>query len=67
MSTQNCQCDNQAKVLYDMYKVLGTLADIDINIDTSTCCPTGQARMVISGKTLTLYYTDGTVSTYTEQ
>ena len=61
---QDCQCENEAEVLYNMYKRLGTLADMDIN--TPVCCRSEQARMVISGKTLTLYYTDGTISTYTE-
>jgi hypothetical protein len=65
MSTQNCQCDNEAEVLYNMYKLLGTLADMDI--ETPVCCGSEQARMVISGKTLTLYYTDGSTATYTEQ
>jgi hypothetical protein len=60
---QDCQCDNEAKVLYDMYKLQGVLTDMDIS--TPVCCGTKEARMVISGKTLTLYYTDGTVSTYT--
>ena len=63
MST-NCQCENEAKVLYDMYVTLGTLEDMDI--DTPVCCGSKQARMVIAGKTLTLYYSDGTTSTYTE-
>lgn len=47
-----------------MYKTLGTLEDMDI--ETLVCCRTEHARMVISGKTLTLTYSDGTVSTYTE-
>lgn len=59
-----CQCENEAEVLYNMYKLQGTLKDMDIN--TPVCCGSEQARMVIAGKTLTLYYTDGTVSTYTE-
>lgn len=65
MSSPDCQCENEAEVLYNMYKTLGTLADIDIN--TPVCCRSEQARMVISGKTLTLYYTDGSVATYTEE
>jgi hypothetical protein len=65
MASQDCQCENEAEVLYNMYKRLGTLANIDI--DTPVCCRSEQARMVISGKTLTLTYSDGTVATYTEQ
>jgi hypothetical protein len=61
----DCHCDNEAKVLYDMYKVQNNLKDGEW--DTPVCCHSEQARMVIAGKTLTLYYTDGTVSTYTEQ
>lgn len=61
---KNCQCQNEAEVLYNMYKTLGTLEDIDI--ETKVCCRTEQARMVISGKTLTLTYSDGSISTYTE-
>jgi hypothetical protein len=64
MITKDCQCENEAEVLYNMYKILGTLTDMDI--DTPVCCGSEQARMVIAGKTLTLYYTDGIVSTYTE-
>ena len=63
-SNINCQCQNEAQVLYNMYKTLGTLEDMDI--ETLVCCRTEHARMVISGKTLTLTYSDGTVSTYTE-
>ena len=59
----NCHCENEAEVLYKMYVTLGTLADCDI--ETPVCCQSEQARMVISGNTLTLYYTDGTTSTYT--
>ena len=59
-----CQCENEAEVLYNMYKLQGTLKDMDI--ETPVCCGSEQARMVIAGKTLTLYYTDGTVATYTE-
>ena len=61
----DCHCDNEAKVLYDMYKVQNNLKDGEW--DTPVYCHSEQARMVIAGKTLTLYYTDGTVSTYTEQ
>lgn len=64
MST-GCQCENEAKVLYDMYKKMGNLKDMDV--ETPVCCRSEHARMVISGKTLTLYYTDGTTSTYTEK
>ena len=63
-SNINCQCQNEAQVLYNMYKTLGTLEDMDI--ETLVCCRSEQARMVIEGKTLTLYYSDGTTSTYTE-
>lgn len=59
----NCQCENEAKVLYDMYKLQGSLSNMDIV--TPVCCSDDPARMVISGTTLTLYYADGTVSTYT--
>jgi hypothetical protein len=60
----DCQCDNEAKVLYEMYKKLGHLADCDMT--TPVCCKDEPARMVIIGNTLTLYYEDGSVSTYTE-
>lgn len=61
---KNCQCQNEAEVLYNMYKALGTLQDTDI--ETPVCCRTEQARMVIQGNTLILTYSDGTVSSYTE-
>ena len=60
----DCQCENEAEVLYKMYKAQNNLQDIDI--ETPVCCRTEQARMVISDKTLTLTYSDGTVATYTE-
>lgn len=60
----NCQCENEAKVLYEMYKKLGHLQDM--SVDTPVCCQEGVAKMVISGNTLTLTYADGSVSTYTE-
>jgi hypothetical protein len=54
---------NEPKTLYDSYKVQNlTVAEWD----TVTFNGGGSARAVISGKTLTLYYTDGTVATYTE-
>jgi hypothetical protein len=64
MNKSNCHCENEAEVLYKMYKIQNTLYDIDI--ETPVCCHSEKARMVILGNTLTLYYTDGTVSTYTE-
>lgn len=64
MANQDCQCDNEAEVLYNMYKRLNNLKDGEW--DTPVCCRTEQAHMVISGKTLTLTYSDGTISTYTE-
>lgn len=48
-----------------MYKKLGTLSDTDI--ETRVCCRSEQARMVVLGSTLTLYYSDGSISTYTEE
>lgn len=64
MANPDCQCENEAEVLYNMYKVQGNLQNGEWN--TPVCCRSEQARMVISGKTLTLYYTDGTTATYTE-
>lgn len=60
----DCQCENEAEVLYNMYKIQGNLQDGEW--DTPVCCRTEQAHMVIAGKTLTLTYSDGTVATYTE-
>lgn len=64
MANQDCQCANEAEILYNMYKIQNNLVNGEWN--TPVCCGSEQARMVISGKTLTLYYTDGTVSAYTE-
>lgn len=64
MAQQDCQCENEAEVLYNMYKVQNNL--VDGEWDTPVCCGSKQARMVVAGKTLTLYYSNGTVSTYTE-
>lgn len=62
---------NEAKTIYDMHKVACACeneADCDCpeEWDTVTLLNGGSARAVISGKTLTLTYVDGTVSTYTE-
>lgn len=64
MANANCQCQNEAEVLYNMYKVQGNLVDMRIN--TKVCCRSELAEMTISGKTLTLKYSDGTTATYTE-
>ena len=64
MST-DCQCENEAEVLYKMYQKLGHLQDMVVN--TPVCCKEGLAKMTINGKTLTLEYADGTTSTYAEQ
>ena len=55
---------NEAKVLYDMYKVTNTLTDRVVTIDSYF---KGTSQLTISGKTLTLTYVDGTESTYTEE
>lgn len=62
---KGCQCHNEAEIMYNMYKKLGTLEDMDI--ETRVCCRSEQARMVVSGSSLTLYYSDGSISTYTEE
>lgn len=59
-----CRCDNEAKVLYDMYKLQGVLKDMQVQ--TRTCCRDDLATLTIAGKTLTLKYGDGTVVSYTE-
>lgn len=59
----DCQCENEAKVLYDMYKKLGTYQEGEW--ETPVCCKDEPARMVIQGETVTLFYADGTISTYT--
>lgn len=64
MSSVNCQCQNEAEILYNMYKVQGTLKDMRIN--TRVCCRSELAEMTIADKTLTLVYSDGHISTYTE-
>jgi hypothetical protein len=63
---------NEAKTIYDMHKAsCGCENEVDCDCpeewDTVTLLHGGSAKAVVSGKTLTLYYTDGTVSTYTEQ
>lgn len=54
---------NEPKVIYDMYKASNGTAD---SWDTVTLNGGGSAHAVLSGKTLTLTYADGTVATYTE-
>lgn len=62
---QDCHCENEAKVLYEMYKIQNTLQDGEW--DTPVCCKEGLAKMTIKGKTLTLVYADGSIDSYTEQ
>jgi hypothetical protein len=70
MSKVDCQCDNEAKVIYDMLVTLGKNVEEhpgvqDGEYQTETCCHEGLSKVVISGKTLTIYYPDDTISTYT--
>lgn len=60
----NCHCENEAKVLYDMYKKMGTLKDG--TWQTKTCCADGMSTLTIAGKSVTLVYPDGTIASYTE-
>lgn len=64
MSKENCHCENEAEVLYKMYKTMNNL--VDGEWQTPTCCGDGLALMNISGKTLSLTYADGTQQTYTD-
>lgn len=61
----DCHCENEAEVLYNMYKKLGHLQDMEVF--TPVCCKEGEAKMIISGKSLKLIYADGSTSEYTEQ
>lgn len=54
---------NEPKVLYESYKAQNSTVN---EWNTVTLNGGGSARVVVSGKTLTLYYTDGTTATYTE-
>lgn len=63
MDKSNCHCENEAKVLYDMYKKMGTLRNG--RWSTITCCEEGIAVLEIRGKNVTLTYASGTVQTYT--
>lgn len=53
--------NNEAKVLYDMYSATGTLQDTEY-FDPRE----GVDKVVISGKTVTIYYSDGTNLSYAE-
>jgi hypothetical protein len=62
---------NEPKTIYDMYKASCSCAgETDCGCPEQWNLPTlnggGSAQAVISGKTLTLTYADGTVATYTE-
>ena len=64
--------ENEAKTIYDMHKAsCGCENEVDCDCPeewtTMTFLHGESAKAVVSGKTLTLYYIDGTVSTYTEQ
>jgi hypothetical protein len=61
---------NEAKTIYDMHKAscgCENEADCDCPDEwtTMTLLHGGSAKAVINDNTLTLYYADGTVSTYT--
>ena len=55
--------NNEAKVIYDMMKASGTEGTV---IYPSTLKGI-EATAIVSGKSITLTYVDGTVSTYTEE
>lgn len=52
--------ENEAKVLYEMYSATGTLKDTE-HLDPRE----GVDKVVISGKTVTIFYSDGTTLSYT--
>lgn len=64
MAEHLCTCDQEAEILYRMYRTLGTLADGDWT-QASSCCTDQEIHVVISGHTVTVTYQDGTISTYT--
>jgi len=61
-----CECDKEAEVFYKMYLVTGTPI-VDSEWTSMTCCNDKPATIKVtnSGKTLSIYYNDNTVSTYT--
>lgn len=54
---------NEPKTLYDSYKAQNSTVT---EWNTVTLNGGGSARVVVSGKTITVNYTDGTIATYTE-
>jgi hypothetical protein len=54
--------DNLAMVLYNTKKRAGTLTNETYTVET----PEAQYTVTIDGNTITLYYDDGTVKTYTD-
>ena len=55
--------ENEAQVIYDMMKASGSEG---IVVYPSTLKGI-EATAIVSGKTITLAYVDGTISSYTEQ
>lgn len=68
LSKQNCHCDNEAEVIFKMIKCQkengGTKWTYG-EIMTPVCCDDEEARIVYEENKLTIYYADGTISTYT--
>jgi hypothetical protein len=55
---------NEPKVIYDSYKACNGQ---ETSWHTVTLNGGGSAQAVVTGKTITLTYADGSVATYTEQ
>jgi hypothetical protein len=55
-----CYCEKEAKILYDMYVKMNTLADAEW-VGKSMCCNDDEVRVVISGHTITISTLDGKI------
>ena len=66
MTTKTCTCENEAEILYKMYKHLGTLQDIQFT-GKSSCCTDEEVTVTIIEHTVTVAYADGTISRYRDE
>lgn len=65
MANEKCICENEAEILYRMYRTTGTLTDAEWT-GQSMCCNDDEVHIKILGHTVTIKSMDGTlISSYT--
>jgi hypothetical protein len=61
-----CACDNEAEVLYNMWKIVDALHDRTVT-DESSCCSEQAVTIVVKDQRVTITYDDGQQFCYPPQ